>query len=205
MYVPSHFRPADPAFAGELMRQHSFATLVSHAADGMIATHLPLVFDATRGEHGSLRGHVALPNPHASHIRDGAAMMAIFQGPHAYISPSWYRSDRLVPTWNYIAVHAYGTPRVLASDELIAHLRELVDIYEAGFPQPWSIDRLPADFTTALSRGVVGFEIALTRIDAKAKLSQNRSADDRAAAIAELLRTGDATSIATAALMQNVE
>lgn len=202
MYVPPPFRPTDPRFAAGLMRRESFAVLVSHHAGDTQATHLPLVFDDRAGRSGMLRGHLALPNPQAQHLRAGVELLAIFAGPHAYVSPSWYETKKTVPTWNYVAVHAYGRPRLLEGDELMAHLRELVEAYESPRAEPWALDAVPREYVANLSGGVIGFEMAIHRLDAKAKLGQNRSEADRRGAIAGLRAEGDAEGRAVAALME---
>lgn len=171
---------------------NSFATLVTaggEAQNQLFATHLPLLFNRTRGEWGALAGHVALGNEQWKHLRDmqarGGEAMAIFHGPHAYISPSWYETELAVPTWNYVAVHAYGTPRLLDDAELAAQLRAMIEKYESARPAPWP-GALPEEFEAKLRKGIVGFEIEITRLEGKRKLSQNRPASDQANVIAAL-------------------
>ena len=114
MYVPKHFDPADPAWCHALMARESFALLVSTGTDGLpFATHLPLLLDADRGPQGTIVGHLARANPHARLLAEGRPTLAVFQGPHAYISPGWYATHPSVPTWNYVAVHATGRPRLV--------------------------------------------------------------------------------------------
>jgi transcriptional regulator len=170
------------------------ATLVTHGADGFHTTVLPLLLDPTAGERGSLAGHVALPNPQWASA-DGAAAIAIFVGPDAYVTPSWYpekrRSGRVVPTWNYVTAVVHGTLAVHRDPAWLAtHLRHLVDRHEAGRPTPWSVDDPPAGYIAGQARGVVGLELRIDRVEAKRKLSQNRSADDVAGAIAGLDQGG---------------
>jgi transcriptional regulator len=187
------------------MREHGFATLISHGGDGPVASHLPLFFDADRGPLGTLRGHLARSNPHCEALRAVAETLAVFQGPHAYISPNWYESGASVPTWNYAVVHAYGTPRQLEPEALHKHLDELVSVYESGQPRPWSTDALAPDFLEQLEGGIVGFEITITRLEGKWKLGQNRTAADRQGAARHLLESGVAGAAEVARLMQQVD
>ena len=187
MYQPAHgrFTVADPAaLLGELTAVVP-ATLVTSGPAGMRATILPMLFDAADGEHGTLRGHVARGNPHWREIADDGTTeaIAIFNGPDAYISPAWYEEKRLtgkvVPTWNYTTVVAHG--RLILHHEpewLFPHVRRLVERHEAARTEPWSVDDAPADFVTLQAKAIVGLELRLERIDAKRKLTQNRSEAD---------------------------
>ncbi|HEX7735366.1 MAG TPA: FMN-binding negative transcriptional regulator [Ktedonobacteraceae bacterium] len=138
MYVPKHFREEDLAVLQTLMRQYSFATLVSTQEDGLpIATHLPVLLEAEPAPYGTLKAHLALGNPQWRALQEEREVLVIFQGPHAYISPSWYEVELSVPTWNYATVHAYGRPRLISEvGELYTHLSALVSTYEGNFPQP---------------------------------------------------------------------
>ncbi|MCW8129187.1 MAG: FMN-binding negative transcriptional regulator [Planctomycetota bacterium] len=186
MYVPKHFAEEDPAVLHALMRENAFATLVTVENGMPFATHLPVLFDPHAGPRGTLRGHIAKANPQARHLARGEEALVLFQGPHAYVSPSWYRPGVSVPTWNYEAVHAYGrvTP-VQDEAELLAMLRDLVAVYEAGFETPWVY---PEDEPRhrALLAGIAGFRIECTRLEGKRKLNQNRPAEDRAGVVAAL-------------------
>jgi transcriptional regulator len=187
MYTPRHFREDDLDAMHAVIREHSFATLVSLTGDGLLATHLPLLLDAGRGEHGTLTGHMARANPHWRSFGEGEAL-AIFHGPHAYISPSWYE-DRAanVPTWNYVAVHVYGTPRLIEDDVAVADLlAQTAATYEAALPAPWSPGEFDAAKYAAMRGGVAAFDLPITRIEGKAKLNQNRTEGDRAGVIAAL-------------------
>lgn len=178
MYIPPSFKIADFDKLTAFIQQYSFATVITHADGAPFATHLPLLFQPQRGPHGTLRGHVARANPQWRHFANGEEVLAIFQGPHAYISPSWYESEVAVPTWNYVAVHAYGCPRLIEDEaELAALLQALIDTYEATLPQPWRGD-LPADYKAQQMKAIVGFEIPLSRIEGKFKLGQNRPLAD---------------------------
>jgi transcriptional regulator len=202
MYIPQAFRVTDLQTLHEFIERHSFATLVSSVEGKPFATHLPLLFDRTRSVHGALLGHVARANPQW-HAFDGQQeALAMFQGPHAYVSPSWYATSPAVPTWNYTAVHVYGAPQVIDDDQAFSDLLDkLIAFYEAGMANPWS-GRLPPDFRTNLMKGIVGFMMHIERIEGKFKLSQNVARADQEGAIAGLLREGDALSLATAEAMR---
>lgn len=179
MYVPAHFREDRIAVLHDAMRQFAFATLVTQGQGGIEANHLPLLLDA---EAGILRGHVARANPVWRDIKPGTAVLAIFLGPHAYVSPSWYPTKaeigKAVPTWNYLTVHARGTAQVIDDgDWLRAHVTALSDAHEAGRPDPWTIGDAPPAYVDSLLRAIVGIEIAITGLEGKWKLSQNRPAD----------------------------
>ena len=171
-----------------------------------MATHLPMLLDAEDGPLGTLRGHVARANPHWRAFRGGAEALAIFQGPHTYVSPSWNETRLTVPTWNYVAVHAYGRPRLIEDEAgLKAILHALVDRYESGFERPWSIQGLPEEFVRRMIKGIVGFEIQITRLEGKFKMNQNRTAGDRRGVVAALYGDGSEMSRAVAKLMVDLE
>lgn len=205
MYVPSHFDLKDVDEARALMRARSFATLVSTGEDGApFVTHLPLLLEADGSPHGKLVGHVARANPHWRLFDRGTPTLAVFHGPHAYISPNWYASPNLVPTWNYTAVHAYGTPRVLGdSADALAVVERLAAYFEASLPQPWTTAALPPGNALAQMKGIVAFEMPIERLQAKAKVGQNRLAADRQSAAAALDVLGGEDNTAVAALMRN--
>jgi transcriptional regulator len=186
MYVPAAFVPADQAALRELMADYGFATLVSAGAGGLVATHVPVMYEPRPEPNGRLIGHLARANPHAKAL-DGAEVLAIFVGPHGYISPSWYQAHPAVPTWNYAAVHVYGRARLVTEE---ARLREivtqLVGKYENGRPAPWSMSGLPERYMQGMLGGIMGIEIDVSRIEGKHKLSQNRDAEDRRRVIATL-------------------
>jgi transcriptional regulator len=193
MYQPAHgrFAVADPAtLLAELVPQVP-ATLVTLGPDGLRASILPMLFDPADGPHGTLRGHLARPNPQWRDASGEAEALAIFDGPDAYVSPALYEEKRLtgkvVPTWNYITVLAHG-PLVERHepDWLLAHVRRLVERHEAGRTDPWSIDDAPDGYVETQVRAIVGLELRITRLEAKRKLSQNRSAADFDGVIAGL-------------------
>lgn len=183
MYIPSTFAVDDRAALLNVMREHSFATLVTVQDGRPFATHLPVLIDADRGAHGVLSGHLARANPQWRHLEDAEALV-IFQGPHAYVSPAWYGAAQPnVPTWNYIAVHAYGPARIITDPEAVAgHLRALVDAHESG-DSGWTLD--PA-YSARLQAGVVAFELEIASLEGKFKLSQNKPPAARAGVAAAL-------------------
>lgn len=192
MYIPQTFNESDPEKLQALMRENSFAPLITHADNVPFATHLPFLIDTQSGPHVVLRSHMARANPQWRHFRNGEEALVIFQGPHTYISPSWYESELMVPTWNYAVVHAYGVPRPVDDAGLFDILNGTVGQYEAGREAPWSMDSLPPEFVEKLMKAIVGFEIEITRLEGKVKMSQNRSTGDRRGVIAGL----EATSFA---------
>jgi transcriptional regulator len=200
MYLPSHFRENDRRELHAVMTSNSFATLVS-VHDGIpFASHLPFLLDPDRGEHGTLLAHMARANPQWRDFADGRELLVIFQGPHRYITPSWYTEEQNVPTWNYVAVHAYGTPRIVDDpDQMMAMLDRLVRTNEAGFERPWEL-RDDA-WTRGLLSAVVGFEMMITRLEGKFKLSQNRDADDHAGVVEVLGRSNRPEDREMAAMM----
>lgn len=202
MYIPSSFRVDDPAPLHELMRQYSFAILVTQHEGAPFATHLPFLLDAGRGPHGTLLAHMARANPQWRGFAGGQPALVIFQGPHSYISPSWYEPIApSVPTWNYATVHAYGVPKVVEErDALQAMLGRLVDTHEATFERPWRME-LPDDYLDKMTRAIVGFEIEITRLEGKFKLSQNRSENDQRRVAAELAQSEHALDMGVAELM----
>jgi transcriptional regulator len=191
MYIPKAFHVGDQQILHEFIASNSFATLVSTIDAKPFATHLPLLFDRARSAHGTLLGHVARANPQW-HAFDGKQeALAIFQGPHAYVSPSWYAASPAVPTWNYTAVHVYGVPQVTDDERAFSDLLDrLIAFYEAGMPRPWP-GVLPAEFRANLMRGIVGFAMDIERIEGKFKLSQNRSHEDQCRVVERLEMSAD--------------
>src|SRR5262245_1309411 len=154
MYIPQAFRVTDPQILHEFIARNSFATLISIVEGKPFATHLPLLFDGARSAQGALLGHVARANPQWRAFDGQQEALAIFQGPHAYVSPSWYASSPAVPTWNYTAVHVYGVPRVIDDEQAFSDLLDrLIAVYETGRPEPWP-GILPADFRANLMKGI---------------------------------------------------
>jgi transcriptional regulator len=203
LYVPRHFAARDESVATRLLRDHPFATLVTPSANEPFVTHLPLLLVAD-GEHGTLHGHFARANPHAG-AAEHADSLAIFHGPHAYVTPSWYADPAgAVPTWNYAVVHARGRIE-LARDpsETRAVVDQLVERFESERTQPWKLGLTGARLD-AMINAIVGFRIRLTRVDVKLKLSQNRSREDRERVTAGLAAEGYADAAATAAWMREL-
>ncbi|NUR50019.1 MAG: FMN-binding negative transcriptional regulator [Hamadaea sp.] len=198
MYIPSHFT-ADDATVGELLRHPGAADLITATPDGLVATMLPFLFDPAVGEHGALLGHVARTNDQWKRPVLGEALV-IVRGPDAYVSPSWYATKaehgRVVPTWNYVTAHVYGELIVHDDAEWVTGLvRRLTDHHEAGRAHPWSVD-------DAQARAIVGVELVIRRVEAKAKLSQNRSAADVGGVIDGLTEQGQ-TAAASAMRAHN--
>ena len=200
MYIPEHFRVRDHADAVTFMRANPFTILVSSTDDGPFATHLPLVI-RENGEQLTLRGHVAKANPHWRHLEQSPSCLTIFHGPHSYISPTNYDTRESVPTWNYGAIHVYGNARVFtAPDELLGMLHELIPMFEPAYADQW--ESLSAAYRERMLSHIVGFEIAVTKIEAKFKLSQNRTRDEQERVIDALRSARDTAVSGTAALMR---
>jgi transcriptional regulator len=195
MYIPSHFREERVDVIQELIRRHSLATLVTMSPTGLTANHIPMLLEQAPAPHGTLRGHVARANPVWRETDTSLAALAIFSGPEAYISPSWYEAKRetgkVVPTWNYAAVHVYGRLEFFHDAQRLRQLvRTLTDVNEAGLEHPWSIDDAPPEYIDNLLNSIVGFEIAIERLEGKWKMSQNRSGADRRTVVAALETSG---------------
>ena len=189
MYTPKDFRVDDTAQAHGLMRAHPFAVLVTYGADGIVATHLPTVLKVDDGAAlGRIDCHVARPNRQWSTFAANTDALMIFQGPEAYIRPSWYPSkaehDKVVPTWNYAVVHAYGRLEVVQDQAwLLAHVSELTRQQEAPYSDPWATTDAPEDYLAMMARGIIGVKFAISRLEGKVKMSQNREPRDRAGVV----------------------
>ncbi|MDG4908668.1 transcriptional regulator [Mesorhizobium sp. WSM3866] len=184
MYIPPAFRDDDRESLMATIRAARLATLVTATAEGPQATPLPLLLNESEGEHGTIYGHVAKANPQwrAPVLGDG---LAIFMGPDAYVTPAWYQTKqetgKVVPTWNYLAVHAYGPIDFFEdADRLLEIVTRLTNLHEGGRPSPWSVSDAPPDFIQAQLKGIVGLRMPITRLQGKRKMSQNRNAADRA-------------------------
>ncbi len=205
MYLPRHFEQEDATALHALMREHPLAALVSSGEQGLTADHVPLLLDPSAGPHGTLLGHVARANPLWRQAH-GAPVLAVFQGPQSYVSPSWYASKavthKVVPTWNYAVVHAHGVLEAVDDAAWVhAFVSRLTQQHEAALAQPWAVADAPADYVQQMLRAIVGIRIPLTRLEGKWKVSQNRDEADRlgvaqglqrevpaAAAMADLVR-----------------
>lgn len=181
------------------MRANPFVILVSSTADGPFATHVPVVIREAGG-HLLLRGHVAKANPHWRHLESNPNCLVIFHGPHAYISPTNYLTKENVPTWNYGAVHAYGNARTYsAPEDLLSMLNDLIPTFEASYEQQW--ESLSEAYRARMLNHIVGFEIAVTKLEAKMKLSQNRTREEQQHVIDSLSHAEDTAISGTARLM----
>ena len=193
--MPDHFAMSDAAVQ-ELLHEHGAGDLVTATARGLLGTMLPFVYDPDRGPHGALLGHVARTNRQWRLAPVGEALV-ILRGPDAYITPQWYASKRehgrVVPTWNYVTAHVYGD--LVVHDDVIwleDLVRRLTAKHEAGRPAPWAVDDAPPAFAAGQLRAIVGVELLITRIEAKAKLSQNRPAADIDGVVEGARRDGNA-------------
>ena len=197
LYIPPHFRQDDPDALYSFMERHAFGTLVSTGPKGLHVSHIPFLPER-EGARVRLLGHVARGNAQWEALEGARDVLAIFHGPHAYVSPGWYQNHPAVPTWNYAVVHAHGRARLMDEAELHDLVVRLSNTYEAGRPKPWKATELPADFVSNLLKAIVGFEIEVERLEGKFKLSQNRPAEIPRV-IEALEREGEG---ATAALMR---
>jgi transcriptional regulator len=205
MYVPPAFREDDLATLHATMRGARLASLVTATDEGLVATPLPLLLAPEEGPYGTLYGHLARANPQWKLPPTGDAM-ALFMGPDAYVSPSWYPSKlehgKVVPTWNYIAVHAHGPAEFFEdADRLLGVVTRLTDLHERSRAEPWAVTDAPEAFVRGQLRGIVGLRMPITRIEGKRKMSQNRSATDRAGVAAGLAESDRASDRAVAALI----
>jgi transcriptional regulator len=204
MYIPPAFRIEDPSKLAAFIQRHSFATLVTFDGTAPFASHLPMLFRPEAGPHGTLLSHMARANPQWRHFASGGEALVMFHGPHSYISPNWYRTAPAVPTWNYAAVHAYGTPVIFDEhDRIVTLLRDTIGVYEASFDQPWP-GELPDEYRDKMIQGIVAFEIPISRLEGKFKLGQNRSPADFQSVFDALSRADDADSQAIAQLMTEI-
>lgn len=187
MYIPKLFSAEDKIVLHTQIHNNSFATLVLQTPDGVIANHLPLLLDTTQSENGVLLGHMARANPLWRHFKNSNEVLCIFQGPHDYVSPSWYETpSEHVPTWNYVAVHAYGSAQLIEDEtRLLSILDQTIAKYEAAQPKPW-VRQLAPDLQKELLAAIIGFEIKIDRLEGKFKLSQNRSRTDQERVVATL-------------------
>ena len=203
MYLPKLYQVTDEAVISKFIQQNSFATLVSCDQQTPVATHLPLEVVQTANGNKFLRGHVSRANQHWQTFHSSNDVLAIFSGPHTYVSARWYNHLN-VPTWNYMVVHVYGKPRLITEqNELYAMLKQLVDKYETNTvtDKPYKLETLPPEYVKKEMRGIVGFEIKIERCEAKFKLSQNRQQQDYDNVIAELQKSGNSNALAIAQAM----
>ncbi|MEW6344940.1 MAG: FMN-binding negative transcriptional regulator [Paraburkholderia sp.] len=206
MYVPAHFEENRPEVLHQLMADHPLGALVTIGPNGLDANHVPFEFAPDEGTHGTLRAHVARANPVWQEVATQPDTLVIFQGPAAYISPTWYPSKhethRQVPTYNYMVVHAHGKITVRDDEAFVRGLvARLTRTMEANEPKPWKMGDAPADFISQMLGAIVGIEIEVTRLVGKWKLSQNKEARDRRGAAEALLASGSETQEAVAEAM----
>ncbi len=204
MYIPEHFKETDPERITALIEANSFGMLVTAPAGVPFVTHLPFLFERAVGTQGRLLGHVARANPQWQHFSSGHEVLAVFHGPHAYVSPSWYVSPG-VPTWNFAAVHVRGIARIIEDKARFATLLEqLTQTHESYAGSTWKPD-FTSDRHAKMLDAIVGFEIEITDIQAKFKLSQNRSSEDRQRVTNELNHSHNQTNEAMAKLMSGTD
>jgi transcriptional regulator len=190
MYLPPKFKVNDLSTINKLIRSHSFAQLITNVNGVPFATQIPLLLEQG-GTYGRLLGHIARANKQWKGFDGKTEALAVFTGPHAYISPNWYVSKNVVPTWNYVSIHAYGKPKIISDHKnSIDVMRRLIAFYENDDTSQWSIDKLDNNFKEKKFKGIVTFEILIDRLEAKFKLSQNHKLQDRRGAIKGLIDTG---------------
>jgi transcriptional regulator len=195
MYIPPHFREDRIDVLHEAIRSAGPATLVSMTPDGLFASHAPLLLDPEPAPFGTLIGHLAKANPHASIADPAVQTLVIFQGPNGYITPSYYAAKKehgkVVPTWNYVAIHAYGRLEVFEDPALLLDVvTRLTDRHESPRSAPWAVSDAPPDFVQGMLRGIVGIRLPISRLEGKIKMSQNRPAADQSGVIDGLRSDG---------------
>ena len=197
MYMPKHFEEHDIGVLHALIRSHPLGTWVTQAGGELLANHIPFLVDPSRGERGTLVGHVARANPVWQSFSKDVASLIVFQGPEGYISPSFYESKKehgkVVPTWNYVVVHAHGMPQVIDdAGWLRKHVSAMTDLQESRHPPgDWKVTDAPADFIDSMVKMIVGIEIPMLKLEGKWKMSQNRAMPDRLGTVAGLRARGD--------------
>ena len=205
MYIPKDFAVADQTALHDLIDDYSFGQLVATMADGTLeAAHVPFLLDRARGPQGTLLAHVARANPICAALSTGREVLAMFEGPHSYVSPRWYANPRSVPTWNFAAAHAYGVPEILDEAGTANIVARLSAKHEAGATKPWSPDQVDQKFLAGMRQHITGFTIPIMRLQGKFKMSQNRPAEDRPRVIAALRAEGHADGLAVAGLMERL-
>lgn len=202
MYIPPLHKEDDPEILHGIMRENGFGLLISSGEDGPTATHVPMMLETGGDGEAALTGHMARANQHLETLANDPKALAVFSGPHAYVSPSWYEASPAVPTWNYVAVHAYGNVSLVEDPAALEPmLTDLVHEYEDPRKTAWRMEDLPEEYRARRMKGIVGFRMAITRLDGKLKLSQNQSAGD-AARVANALAEGSPADQATAHAMR---
>ena len=207
MYLPRHFEETRVEVLHDLIRAHPLGALVMLTPGGLDANHIPLEIDPAPAPLGTLRGHVARANPVWKDVASGAETLVIFQGPGIYVSPAWYptkqATGKVVPTWNYVVVHAHGTVRFIDDRAwLRAFVETLTDRHESGRPDPWKVTDAPADYVDTMVGAIIGLEVRITRLIGKWKVSQNRPAHDRERVVAGLTQQGGQPALEMAELVR---
>ena len=203
MYIPTAFAESDLTNLHDFIEQNSFGLLVTHVDGLPFASHLPFLLERTTGPKGTLVGHLARANPQWAEA-SGQNALATFSGPHAYISPTWYESEQVVPTWNYVAVHVYGRIQIIEDEpSLLEIVQRSVHFYEQAMPRPWSFDA-STTFMKRMLGQIIGFRIEIDRIEGKWKLNQNHPVERRKKVVAALRQYSDENSQSIAALMQGM-
>ena len=209
MYTPKDFVLDDLPILHAEMQRNSFAALVTLTTAGLVATHLPILLDANRGPFGTLLGHVSRANFQWQTSDPATEALLIFSGPDTYVTPNWYpakhETHRVVPTWNYAAIHAYGNITFFEDTERLRTIvTRLTDLHESSFPQPWKVADAPANYIDGQLKAIVGFELPISRIEGKRKFNQNRSAADQSGVVEGLRSLNDPTKSAGADFMQSL-
>ncbi|MCU1719226.1 FMN-binding negative transcriptional regulator [Pseudomonas sp. 5P_3.1_Bac2] len=207
MYIPAAFRQEDLATLHQQMAACRLPTLVSQGDNGLLATPLPMLLVPDEGPYGTLYGHFAKANPQWRDLAAGAQALVLFQGPEAYVTPSWYAAKaehgKVVPTWNYINIQARGPVQIFAdSERLLKVVSALTERHEGQREQPWAVSDAPDDYIAGMLRAIVGFALPIERLDGKYKLGQNRSGEDQHGVQAGLQASGDSRDQAMAAQMR---
>jgi len=204
MYIPKFFKVEDIEIAKSFIQENSFGILINQVDGKPFATHIPLVIETKSKNKSVLFGHIVKANNQWKAFHEDQEVLVIFQGPHAYVSSSWY-DDENVPTWNYAAVHVYGKIKIVDNETVYKHLSKLVDKYEMGNENPVRVSSMSASMLEKQMNAIVGFEIHITEIQAAEKLSQNRDEKNYNNIIVELEKKGDVNSLKVAAAMKNLK
>ena len=209
MYQPPHFREDRVEVQHDLIRAHPLGLLITAGPSGLIANPVPFLIDSDASTHGTLRVHLARGNPQWHELRAVDQCLVVFQGPQEYVTPSWYatkhETGKVVPTWNYVTVHAWGRPQIIEDAAwLRRQLDDLTLLKEGRRPQPWAVGDAPESFVAAQMKGIVGVEIPIDRIEGKWKLSQNRPEKDRAGVVIGLCEGGESAANMSAAIMADL-
>ena len=203
MYIPNYFKNENINDVEKFLKQNSFGILISSVDNRLWGTHIPMELEKDKNGEEALYGHISKDNPQWKYFKEQDEVLAIFNGPHAYVSSSWYNHEN-VPTWNYIAIHVYGKLRMLDESELMYSLKKLMDKHEADSEHPVKMEEM-SDKTLRQAKGIVGFKILITEIQAAYKLSQNRDDEDHQNIIHKLSQRGDPASAETAGQMKKLK